>query len=205
MNKHILAIDPGASGGLVRLYASGKVDAQSMLDDSELVHFVRDLKQCQADNWVCYMELVSGYIGGPGNPGGAMFNFGDGYGYLRGLLAMAGIKLVLVRPQKWMKGIPGAIGAERADRKRALKEHAARLFPELKVTLLTADALCIAEYARQLESNGGPTSAQPTDFKSDAKAAKKWALKQGHEVPPRGSKDFLAMVNYFVKEIKPNL
>ncbi len=134
-----------------------------------------------------------------------MFNFGDGFGYLRGLLAMAGVKLVLVRPQQWMKGIPGAIGAEKSARKRALKEHAARLFPSLKVTLKTADALCLAEYARQIEAGVTPATAQPSDYKRDSRAAIKWCKENKWPCPPKGSKDYLDMVNYFVKEIKPNI
>ena len=44
------------------------------------------------------------------------------------------------------KGIPGLQGVKGADRKRAMKEHASRLYPNSKITLKTADALLIADF-----------------------------------------------------------
>lgn len=156
MKRTLMAVDPGASGGIAVVYPNGKADAWAMGDDVELCENVREFRKWanqEGTGCVAYMELVGGYIGGPGAPGSAMFNFGDGYGYLRGLFAMAAIELHLVRPQTWQAGIPGVKGIkEKAVRKRALKEHAARLFPHLTVTLKTADALCIAAYAMQQEA-----------------------------------------------------
>ncbi len=151
---NILAIDPGASGGLVELYPDGKAVAHAMMDDPDLRDFIASFSQAAKQDGVravAYMELVGGYVGGNGAPGSAMFNFGNGYGYIRGLLASNLLETHLVRPQTWQAGIPGLKGQEKPDRKRALKQHAARLFPSLKVTLLTADALCIAAYARSME------------------------------------------------------
>lgn len=156
MKKTILAIDPGASGGIAELYPSGRVVASSMPDDVDLREQILSWDEsADAEGFesVAYMELVGGYIGGNPAPGSAMFNFGNGYGYIRGLLAGIGIRLRLVRPQEWQAGIPGVRGnKDKAARKRALKEHAARLFPDAKVTLKTADALCIADYARRMEA-----------------------------------------------------
>jgi hypothetical protein len=155
MTKCILAIDPGASGGIVDLYPNGQFNAQPMSDDADLCSMIEAVAQAaRIEGWplVAYMELVGGFIHGCPAPGSAMFNFGDGYGYIRGLLAAHRIELRLVRPQEWQRGIPGVKGVkEKAARKRALKEHAARLFPSAKVTLKTADALCIADYARRME------------------------------------------------------
>lgn len=152
-----MAIDPGAAGGIA-IYQSFqfcKVTlCQAMPDDVEQAKIIKSFGSLPGEN-ICYMELVGGYIpdkDGNGQPGSAMFNFGDGYGYLRGLLAAYKIKLVLVRPQKWQIGIPGAAQKDAA-KKRALKEHAARMFPQLdNVTLKTADALCILEYAMRQEN-----------------------------------------------------
>jgi hypothetical protein len=148
----ILAIDPGATGGIVELWPSGMLEAIAMPDDVELRDLIDEFKSNALLNDyrpVCYLELVGGYIAGNKLPGSAMFSFGDGYGYIRGLLAALRIETHLVRPQTWQAGIPGVRGGEKADRKRALKEHAARLFPEVKPTLKTADALCIADFARR--------------------------------------------------------
>lgn len=157
--KRILAIDPGASGGVVELYPDGRAIAVAMPDDADLRDIVRsfaDGAKLEGQHAIAYMELVGGFIAGNKFPGSAMFNFGNGYGYLRGLFAMADIELHLVRPQQWQAGIPGLFGVrEKPARKRALKEHAARIFPTLKVTLKTADALCIADYARRIEGAKG--------------------------------------------------
>lgn len=159
MSLRILAIDPGASGGLVELYPDGRALAVGMQDDADLRDTIRAFgrnAEIEGDRAVCYLELVGGFIGGNPAPGSAMFNFGNGYGYIRGLLAACLIETHLVRPQTWQAGIPGVRGEkERIVRKRALKEHAARLFPALKVTLKTSDALCIADYARRVEGAKG--------------------------------------------------
>jgi hypothetical protein len=163
MRTRIMAIDPGASGGIACIYPSGDVTAIAMPDDGDLRDEIAAfVEQAHAENEtpVAYMELVGGFIAGNRLPGSAMFNFGSGYGYMRGLLAMARIETRLVRPQEWQTGIPGVRGQrEKAIRKRALKEHAARLFPHLKVTLKTADALCIADFARRAEALKGAVAA----------------------------------------------
>ena len=41
----------------------------------------------------------------------------------------------------------------------SLKEHAARLFPAIKVTLKTSDALCIADFGRRAEALKGGVAA----------------------------------------------
>jgi len=59
---------------------------------------------------------------------------------------MAEIPFTYVRPQVWQKGLSGLKGLVSSKRKGALKNHAKRLFPKLKVTLATADALLILNY-----------------------------------------------------------
>lgn len=145
MSHLILGIDPGASGAVAELYSDGKTDAFSMLPDDDMRDYFECLRQVTDRTIVAYMELVGGYIGKP-QPGSGMFKFGNGNGYIRGLLAANRIKTVMVRPQAWQKGISGVQGVKGPDRKRVLKEAAARLFPALKVTLSTADALLIGAY-----------------------------------------------------------
>jgi hypothetical protein len=152
--KTILAIDPGASGGIAE-WCENKIYAFAMPDDAELVQYLIALDerhQIEGGEIHAYVELVGGFIAGNPAPGSAMFNFGRGYGYILGALAALKIPTNLIRPQVWQAGIPGVRGIkEKAQRKRALKEHAYRLFPTAKITLATADALCIAEYARTKE------------------------------------------------------
>lgn len=151
MSIIILGIDPGASGGYAEIHPNGGVVTHGPMDDSDLPEYVENLviqSRLAGVALTAYLELVGGFIGKP-QPGSSMFKFGNGYGFIRGVLAANYVRTELVRPQDWQKGIPGVQGTKGPDRKRALKEHAARLYPALKVTLKTADALLIAEYGKR--------------------------------------------------------
>jgi hypothetical protein len=151
----IIAIDPGASGGIAEFSSCGQhVTAFKMPELSDLRDYLEAVATASSMEGVpllAVLEQVGGYIGGNATPGSAMFNFGRGVGHIEGLLAAYHVRTELVRPQVWQKGLPGIAGEkDKATRKRALKENAARLFPNLKVTLSTADALLIGDYARRV-------------------------------------------------------
>lgn len=139
----IIGIDPGKSGGIAFIERSG-IRAEKMPDDAGIVEILQ-VAQANGEVMAC-MELVGGFAG-QAQPGSAMFKFGDGYGFIRGACQALGIPLELVRPQQWQKGLGGLQGVKGVERKRALKAHAARLFPTAKVTLSTCDALLIARWA----------------------------------------------------------
>lgn len=149
MSTRIIAIDPGAGGALA--FAHGL---------SVVVHLTKKTPQLDAvedaltgaERVVAYVEQVQGHIGKP-QPGSAMFKFGQSFGYWLGLLAAFHVRTVLVRPQTWQKGLIGST-LKGADRKRALRDEAARRFPQVKVTLDNADALLLLDYA-QRQAEGG--------------------------------------------------
>ena len=132
------------------------------------------LRDLFAAGAVCYLEEVSGFAG-QGQPGSSMFKFGSGYGFLRGCAMALGYRLELVRPQKWQKSLgignastllpddfkardPAQQRALRAvakrEWKRKLLAHAERLYPCQRVTLATADALLILDYATNARARG---------------------------------------------------
>ena len=154
MKTLLLAIDPGASGSIAVQWPDKPILAYPMPDDPDLVEMLDGYSiaaKAEGINIVCYLEEVGGYIGKP-QPGSSMFKFGSGYGFIRGVLAANRIKTVLVRPQTWQKGVSGVQSTKGPERKRALKEAAARLYPDIKVTLTNADALLIADYgSKQLQ------------------------------------------------------
>ena len=142
-----IAIDPGKAGGIAVRYAGNKVLAFNM---PETEGDIRDLfvRLYNPDSpTVAYVEKVGGYIGGPGAPGSAMFNFGRNFGFLLGTLAGLYIRTELITPQKWQKtlGLGTSKGMRPTEWKNKLKAEAQRLFPDIKVTLKTADALLILE------------------------------------------------------------
>lgn len=73
------------------------------------------------------------------------FTFGRSYGFLRGCLIASGIPFEEVTPQTWQK----ALGCLSRGDKNVTKAKAQQLFPSLKITHATADALLIAEYGRR--------------------------------------------------------
>lgn len=158
----ILAIDPGKSGGMAWGEAEGgDVVAHTMPDTGGgVLDTLRDIIAAAdglPERVTAYVEQVGGYVRTEGGqPGSAMFKFGCGYGFTLGALAGLGVSVELVTPQRWQKGMSTGTrgGAPKADWKRKLKAQAERLYPSLRVTLSTADALLILAWARRQERGG---------------------------------------------------
>lgn len=160
MKQHsvIIGVDPGKHGAIAVYYPhNGKILVQNYLGDDdafEIVSQVCEYEKLERCGIVAYMELVGGYVKGNPASGSSMFNFGDNFGFWRGMFKMARIPLRLVRPQKWQSGL--CLGkVYGAERKRALKDAASRIYPDLKCTLANADALLILDYARREEVKNG--------------------------------------------------
>lgn len=124
------------------------------------------LRTLKVISQTAYIEHVVGFI--PGGGVGAMFTFGEGFGYLQGCLDALGYRTIRVRPMQWQKelqlGRPETVkipkdateqgkaatkaanARAKAEWKNKLKAEAQRRFPSLSVTLRTADALLILEY-----------------------------------------------------------
>lgn len=152
----IIAIDPGKSGGIAWLDNEGVVRCEGMPETfgdikDALLSLVAVAQHGQSEIRV-YLEQVSGYIGKK-QPGSHMFEFGKGYGFILGLCAGYNLTVNLVRPQEWQKVIGAGTHGEMSDGdwKNKLKGIAQRIFPDQHITLKTADALLILEYARLRE------------------------------------------------------
>ena len=156
MNPIIIAIDPGASGGIVVQYETGDINPIAMpATGGDIVEFLEAVRQhatLDGLRVVACVEQVGGYVGGAGQPGSAMFKFGQNYGFLLGALAAFRIPVKLVRPQAWQQfhslGTVKGHGGK-GPWKRHLKDSAQRLYPDQVVTLSTADALLILSYAQK--------------------------------------------------------
>jgi hypothetical protein len=70
------------------------------------------------------------------------FTFGNGFGHLEMALTAAGIPFTRVRPQVWQK----ELGCLTKGDKNITKRKAQELFPSIKATHATSDALLIAHY-----------------------------------------------------------
>jgi hypothetical protein len=145
----VIAIDPGKKGGIA-VY-EGFISVWKMPETHmDLFLFLKEaVKRGVADT--CYLEKVHGM---PKMGGQAMFNFGKQYGWIEMALLALEIPTVTVTPQKWMKALElGTKGSRTTSEwKNHLKAKAQQLYPSIKVTLDTADALLILHYAKTVEN-----------------------------------------------------
>lgn len=74
-----------------------------------------------------------------------VFVFGQGFGFLRGLLTANEIPFELVAPHKWQKDM----GCLTKGDKKISRAAAQRLYPAVKITHAIADALLISEHCRR--------------------------------------------------------
>ena len=143
-----IAIDPGQSGGLAWQDEYGQTQSCKMpATEGDVVDMLSSMSISAPAT--AYVEKVGGFTG-QGQPGSAMFNFGRGVGVLHGALLALGVRVIEVTPQKWQGhiGIGTSKGsATKTAWKNKLKSEAQRRYPDQKVTLSTADALLMLEYA----------------------------------------------------------
>ena len=147
LEKCIIAIDPGVSGGFCQFIGTQVVQAWKFTSLSDFVDDVHDLM----GNPDLPLELVLEDVppfAGKNIPSSAGFKLGKSCGFYEGLARGVKIPCHLVPPKTWQKGLPGLAKTSGAQRKRLLKDHASRLYPDLgkEITLATADAVLIAHY-----------------------------------------------------------
>jgi len=147
----LLAIDPGASGGYAWRDAGGIVHAAA-LPDGMTAH-VDALRTLAAGmpGLTAVVERAGWWM--PGDHPNSACKFARHCGHLEAALYALGVPFRDVPPPVWMKTL-GTLPKVKADRKRAIKELMARRHPHLTVTLATADALGILEWATAREGGG---------------------------------------------------
>lgn len=137
-----LGIDPGCNGGIAAIDGDGGDPLILTLKDRTET----DIRQWldEFPGWEC-RAVVEAVASSPQMGVKSAFTFGRGYGFLRGLLTAYRIPFVEARPQAWQK----ALGCLTKGDKNVSKARAQQLFPALKVTHATADALLLATYCRR--------------------------------------------------------
>tara|TARA_Y100000114_G_C11751480_1_gene324552 strand:- start:971 stop:1411 length:441 start_codon:yes stop_codon:yes gene_type:complete len=141
VKKTVLAIDPGKNGGMA-FCSEGEVSLRKFTTEGELTDFILSLP----NETVAVVEDVPKFVSAQ-TSSSSSFKLGYNYGYYLGALRTRRISTNLVKPQVWQKGLVGLrpkMGY--TDRKRCLKDNAQRLYPNLKITHATADALLILHW-----------------------------------------------------------
>ena len=152
-----LGIDPGVSGGLAVLSESGDAlwVCKMPATDRELLELLGEQSAKEPTR-----GLIEKLGGMPRENGRAkqspttMFKMGRNYGALHMALAAAGIPYSEILPRAWQMNF-GLLRAKSSEsqtgKKNRHKQMAQQLFPTLKITHATADALLIAHYCRWVE------------------------------------------------------
>jgi hypothetical protein len=141
--NNLIAIDPGASGGFAWLQDDVVHVCRMPEGMSAQIDHLRHLAATGATTAV--IEKVGFHR--PGNSAVATATFARHVGHLEAAAYSLGISVHQIVPAQWMKSF-GALPRDKRARKHAIREELARRFPHLSVTLSTADALAILEFAR---------------------------------------------------------
>ncbi len=147
-----VGIDPGQSGGTARIADGFRAEAYPMpATERDVWEMIQSLQETSFGRAIAIIEKVHAM---PKQGVSSTFKFGTGYGGLRMALIAAGIPFDEVTPRTWQKAL-GVVARKKTETitqfKNRLKAKAQQLFPSVKVTLKTADALLIAEYCRRKE------------------------------------------------------
>jgi hypothetical protein len=142
------AIDPGVNGGYAVIFGSLNAITLHNLDSfGDLLEHVTELEGIHKGFLRAVIEDVPPYAG-KNIPSFTTFKLGRSCGQLEGLFRARFIPVEFVSPKKWQSKLTGLKGLQGASRKRALKDHALRLYPTLlpKPSLKTCDALLMAHH-----------------------------------------------------------
>ena len=140
----IIAFDPGKSGGVCIRHADGSIELHPFRVEHEYIEFISGL------DYEAVVEDVPAFVSSA-TSNASSFKLGYNFGFIVGSLRASRLPTHLVKPQVWQKGLIGLnpkMGY--TDRKRTLKDNAIRLYPDLKITNATADAVLIMNWYRNL-------------------------------------------------------
>ena len=150
MSYYYMGIDPGKSGAITvmnQLSDNGKIYIDSKPFDEEVL--INICKELCGGEVKCCLEKVNAM---PGQGVTSMFNFGQNFGFIQGVLKSFGIPFQLVPPQKWKKEFSVT------SNKNTSIDCARRLFPNISLKRTErckkdddgiAESMLMAEYARR--------------------------------------------------------
>lgn len=141
--KGILAYDPGCSGGLAVLHPEDEnISLYPWRTEHEMLDVVRNLRP---ETYEAVIEDVPVFVSAL-TSNASSFKLGYNFGWFVGMVRALGFSTNLIKPKEWQAGLKGLkpkMGY--TARKRMLKDNACRLYPDLKVTNATADAILIMD------------------------------------------------------------
>ena len=145
-NRVFIGIDPGKTGGIAFIYNDKYYVKQCPNTVAEMADELILLNDMAPD--ISKYAVIEQVHSMPGQGVKSVFTFGQGYGQWLGILSTLKIPYIQVTPHKWMSHY-GSLPKPKKDRKNHLKHLAQQRFPDVKITLATADAMLIANYLRE--------------------------------------------------------
>lgn len=159
----VVGIDPGANGGIA-VFASGR--------NPQVVKMPKDLKKLgeyleylsETQRPIVFLEKLSVRPDDISSEGGRA-NMGKlyriqkliaNYEQLKALIEVAGIPYVMVHPMTWQTTLKLRVRGqkeEKGDRKKRYQQRAAELYPGLKATLWSSDAILLMHFGRFVLAN----------------------------------------------------
>jgi len=147
-----IAIDPGVGGGIAFIDTDGSAQAfpmpSTLHDISKELHL---LSRSSFGPVTVFLEELPKFAGKmSGSSIGVMFR---NYGRIEGLLAAFEARIEYIPPKKWQTALGLGDKKSHGPRWKAhLKGRAQALYPNLSVTLKTADALLILEAGLKMKT-----------------------------------------------------
>lgn len=144
--QRYIGIDPGVNGGIAWIDGDEPHVEKMPATTGDLWQLVAGL---EVDR--CYAVIEKVHTS-PQMGVRSAGTFMEGKGKLLMALCGAGIPHEQVSPHKWQRSlglITGGRDKDKTKHKNKLKQKAQELFPSLRITLATADALLLAEYCRR--------------------------------------------------------
>ena len=149
--KLIIGIDPGKGGGTAILEEKDK-SYMAMKFPKELEDLSPVLESfiSQYKNTEIYV-MIEHVHSFPTDSRPAAFSFGRNLGHWEGILSTYELEWHTAAPRTWQEHYDIPVIKNKHERKNWLKDVAKSLFPNLRVTLHTSDALLIANYAKEMQ------------------------------------------------------
>lgn len=140
----LAAFDPGKGGGVA--YCNGdSFSLHKFTTESDYLEIMESFDRYSR----VIVEDVPAYVSNA-TSNSSSFKLGYNFGFIVGACRAFAFPVELIGPKKWQKGLRGLkpkMGY--AERKRAIKDNAVMLYPDLRksITNATADALMILHFA----------------------------------------------------------
>ena len=150
--QNYIAIDPGVGGGIAYVDTYGSVHALPMPGTVGDMRVQLEIL-CTAENTgpIVFLEELPKFAGKMS--GSSMATMFRNYGRIEGLLSSYRARIEYLPPKKWQAALGLGEKKTHGNRWKAhLKGRAQALYPQLSVTLKTADALLILEAGLKMKN-----------------------------------------------------